>query len=414
MREASRKHGLSRQRTTHSKVLRVTMPRCSPAPRRLRKPLATVSRAKPFCASGWITSEVKSPAPASRPASCGGGNRRSTASGDWSQSGGSASRRRPARSGRQRRRNRRWPRVISPRAVSALGISPGADAEMTQPWLHWRATGSPAEAALGRLQELLAARLGAAARPSPAAPPPLRADSPRAILMRVIFARVAIRSSSPRRFPCRQPGSGRDRLAGMAGRSSVGVLVARRNRSQRLAVALLLCWLLRFSAARAHFAVAARTPSPQRISGADPRDGRGRRRRPGRGAALRPQGRGATRRAALDPAAVCQAAQSAATRPAAKKFFTTMLDRPETEFLGAARAAKSGDARGDRTTARRLAGRAAGTQSKDALAGAEPIRSRSPRRRWEAARDTLAQAAVKHRIVAPATARHHRGVIFTS
>jgi HemY protein len=30
--------------------------------------------------------------------------------------------------------------------------------------------------------------------------------------------------------------------------------------------------------------------------------------------------------------------------------------------------------------------------------------------RWEAARDTLVEA-VKHRIIAPTTARHHRGVI---
>jgi hypothetical protein len=61
-------------------------------------------------------------------------------------------------------------------AVSALGSLEGADAEMAQPWLRLARDRLAAEAALARLQELLAARLGAAARPSPAAPaarPPL-------------------------------------------------------------------------------------------------------------------------------------------------------------------------------------------------------------------------------------------------
>jgi hypothetical protein len=66
-------------------------------------------------------------------------------------------------------------------AVSALGSLEGADAEMAQPWLRLARDRLAAEAALARLQELLAARLGAATRPSPAAPaasPPL--PTPRA------------------------------------------------------------------------------------------------------------------------------------------------------------------------------------------------------------------------------------------
>jgi hypothetical protein len=66
-------------------------------------------------------------------------------------------------------------------AVSALGSLNGADAEMAQPWLRLARDRLAAEAALARLQELLAARLGAATRPSPAAPassPPL--PTPRA------------------------------------------------------------------------------------------------------------------------------------------------------------------------------------------------------------------------------------------
>ena len=65
-------------------------------------------------------------------------------------------------------------------AVSALGSLEGADAEMTQPWLRLARDRLAAEAALGRLQELLAARLGAATRPSPAAPAATPAPTPRA------------------------------------------------------------------------------------------------------------------------------------------------------------------------------------------------------------------------------------------
>jgi hypothetical protein len=66
-------------------------------------------------------------------------------------------------------------------AVSALGSLDGADAEMAQPWLRLARDRLAAEAALTHLQELLAARLGAATMPSPAAPaarPPL--PTPRA------------------------------------------------------------------------------------------------------------------------------------------------------------------------------------------------------------------------------------------
>ena len=61
-------------------------------------------------------------------------------------------------------------------AVSALGSLDEADAEMAQPWLRLARDRLAAEAALARLRELLAARLGAATRPSPAVPaasPPL-------------------------------------------------------------------------------------------------------------------------------------------------------------------------------------------------------------------------------------------------
>jgi hypothetical protein len=66
-------------------------------------------------------------------------------------------------------------------AVSALGSLDGADAETARPWLRLAHDRLAAEAALARLQELLAARLGAAAMPPPATPaasPPL--PTPRA------------------------------------------------------------------------------------------------------------------------------------------------------------------------------------------------------------------------------------------
>ena len=105
-----------------------------------------------------------------------------------------------------------------------------------------------------------------------------------------------------------------------------------------------------------------------------------------------------------------QAAQLGGDETAAKKFFTTMLDRPETEFLGLRGLLNQALREGDRTTARRLAGRAAELSPKTHWPVLSLFDLEVRDGRWEAARDTLAQA-VKHRIVAPATARHHRGVI---
>jgi HemY protein len=105
-----------------------------------------------------------------------------------------------------------------------------------------------------------------------------------------------------------------------------------------------------------------------------------------------------------------QAAQLGGDETAAKKFFTTMLDRPETEFLGLRGLLNQALREGDRTTAHRLAGRAAELSPKTHWPVLSLFDLEVREGRWEAARDTLAQA-VKHRIVAPAIARHHRGVI---
>ena len=105
-----------------------------------------------------------------------------------------------------------------------------------------------------------------------------------------------------------------------------------------------------------------------------------------------------------------QAAQLGGDETAAKKFFTAMLDRPETEFLGLRGLLNQAMRAGDRATAHRLAGRAAELSPKTHWPVLSLFDLEVRDGRWEAARDTLARA-VKHRIVAPATARHHRGVI---
>ena len=105
-----------------------------------------------------------------------------------------------------------------------------------------------------------------------------------------------------------------------------------------------------------------------------------------------------------------QAAQLGGDETAAKKFFTTMLDRPETEFLGLRGLLNQASREGDSTTARRLAGRAVELNPKTHWAVLSLFELEVRDGSWEAARDTLARA-VKQRIIAPAAGRHHRGVI---
>jgi HemY protein len=105
-----------------------------------------------------------------------------------------------------------------------------------------------------------------------------------------------------------------------------------------------------------------------------------------------------------------QAAQLGGDETAAKKFFTTMLDRHETEFLGLRGLLNQALREGDRSTARGLAERAAALSPKTRWAVLSLFDLEVRDGRWEAARDTLVEA-VKHRVIAPTTARHHRGVI---
>ena len=104
-----------------------------------------------------------------------------------------------------------------------------------------------------------------------------------------------------------------------------------------------------------------------------------------------------------------QAAQLGGDRNAAKKFFTAMLDRAETEFLGLRGLHNHALHEGDRDTARRLAERAAALRPDARWTMASRFDLEVRDGRWEAARDTLAQAV--RRQIAPAAAGHHRGVI---
>jgi len=105
-----------------------------------------------------------------------------------------------------------------------------------------------------------------------------------------------------------------------------------------------------------------------------------------------------------------QAAQLDGDEGAATKFFTAMLERPETEFLGLRGLLNQALRKGDRSNALRFATRAMALRpgTRWAVLGCFDLETRE--KRWEAARETLAQAA-KRRLVPPEEARHHRGVI---
>jgi HemY protein len=105
-----------------------------------------------------------------------------------------------------------------------------------------------------------------------------------------------------------------------------------------------------------------------------------------------------------------QAAQLEGDEMAAKKFFTAMLDQPEMEFLGLRGLLNQAMRAGDQATALRLTQRAATLRPDTAWVVESRLDLEVRTGRWEAAQETLAQAA-KRRIIPPERARHHRGVI---
>ena len=105
-----------------------------------------------------------------------------------------------------------------------------------------------------------------------------------------------------------------------------------------------------------------------------------------------------------------QAAQLDGDEGAAKKFFTAMLERPETEFLGLRGLLNQALRAGDRSNALRLAARATALRPGTGWAVQSRFDLETRERRWAAARETLAEAA-KRRLVPAEQARHHRGVL---
>ena len=105
-----------------------------------------------------------------------------------------------------------------------------------------------------------------------------------------------------------------------------------------------------------------------------------------------------------------QAAQLDGDEGAAKKFFTAMLERPETEFLGLRGLFNQAMREGDRGGALRLVERAMALRPRTGWVALSRFDLETRAGHWEAARETLAQAA-KRKLFPPEQARHHRGVI---
>ncbi len=105
-----------------------------------------------------------------------------------------------------------------------------------------------------------------------------------------------------------------------------------------------------------------------------------------------------------------QAAQLEGDHEAARKFFTAMLDRPETEFLGLRGLLNQAARTGDRGAALGIAKRAMTLRPNTpwVVEGLLDLETREGR--WPAAEKTLVQA-VKKQIVPRDRARHNRGVI---
>jgi HemY protein len=105
-----------------------------------------------------------------------------------------------------------------------------------------------------------------------------------------------------------------------------------------------------------------------------------------------------------------QAAQLGGDEMAAKKFFTAMLDRPETEFLGLRGLLNQALRAGDRGTALRLTERASTLRPGSTWVVESLFELQAREGRWEEAREALAHA-VKCRAIPRERARHQRGVI---
>ncbi len=105
-----------------------------------------------------------------------------------------------------------------------------------------------------------------------------------------------------------------------------------------------------------------------------------------------------------------QAAQLNGDEAASKQALTAMLERPETALLGLRGLVADALRAGDPGTALSLAEQAHGLRPDLPWAIETVLALRLRAARWEAAQQSLADAA-RHHIVPPERARHHRGVI---
>jgi HemY protein len=105
-----------------------------------------------------------------------------------------------------------------------------------------------------------------------------------------------------------------------------------------------------------------------------------------------------------------QAAQLDGDEGAAKRFFTAMLERRETEFLGLRGLLNQELRAGDRGAALRLAERAMALRPRTRWVALSRFDLETREGHWEAARKTLAQLT-RRQLVSRERARHYRGVI---
>ncbi len=105
-----------------------------------------------------------------------------------------------------------------------------------------------------------------------------------------------------------------------------------------------------------------------------------------------------------------QAAQLDGDEGAAKKYFTAMLERRETEFLGLRGLLNQALRAGDRGTALQLTARATALRPRTRWATLTRFDLEAREGRWEAALQTLAELT-RRRLLPREKARHHRGVI---
>ena len=243
-------------------------------------------------------------------------------------------------------------------AVAAVGTLEGAEAKLAEPWLRMARGRLEAEQALARLQEMLVARLGGLAG-TRAGGEPERERGPgpdpgedRNPLMRVLAGLIGIAALiGVGVFFADHPGQVEIVWRGWQARTSVGVLVAAAvlaALAAGFALRLILLvvgspgiFLRRRRERRRHAGYRALTQGMVAVAAGDAVEAR----------------RSAKRAEALlaEPPLTlllsAQAAQLEGDEAAAKKFFTLMLDRPETEFLGLRGLLNQAVGEGDRGTA---------------------------------------------------------------